>query len=841
MGNRRSNILTLTAAVTLILPPFANAKSSEYSEYDARLPAMMPYPHQVDVQPTAPMRLEDSSQICLPPAASTRLNDATDRFRERLQRQQNIQLAVARPCAEIPDSDVGSRIELVLTSPDYADENTLAALSGNRAFYRLQVTANKVQLSAHTEIGLLHGLQTLSQYIGSDKSGVTAGYEMLPGIQIEDQPRFRWRGLMLDSVRHFFSVETIKRQLDGMAAAKLNVFHWHLTDDQGWRLQSHAYPKLHETAPGGNFYTHEQVRDIVAYAAARGIVVVPEIDMPGHTSAIAVAYPELMSAPGPYAPEDRWGVHKPLLNPANPEVYTFAEKILGEVVALFPFEYVHIGGDEVDPEHWESNPEIQQFMQAEQLQDSHALHNYFNSRLAQILAGLNRKMIGWDEILHPGLAQTAAVQSWRGPDALKEIARADHYGILSTGFYLDQPQYSSYHYRNHILPKQRTFTQIKNNEPWQSWYFSAPRKRGSALTGTFTIVESTDGKLRGHIKFEGKAIQLLHNIERTGPYTTFKLDTWMGPLRARLLLQDKSLSGDFLVGNTSYHSSGALFRSSSLESEPGYLGSGEPRLSDEQQKNILGGEVALWAEMIDEHNIDLRLWPRAFAVAERLWSGKELQDEDFLYQRLTEIDHWAETAVGLQNKSQQKVALQTLFPDKLQSEALDFSAVLEPAHYYHRHHEKSAKESYSRRDPLNRFADSLPAESIALREFRQLLDYLPANPAVEVNRARLHSGLIPLWRAGVAAEALLKQREQLPADVQLLAERVRQQMELSFTIASRYMDQQAFSDSEAVDIRRQIEALKGMHGEVVLPAVYVLERLMDSLQYSGNNADIAKR
>ncbi|WP_105103114.1 beta-N-acetylhexosaminidase [Microbulbifer pacificus] len=797
------------------------------------LPAPMPYPQQLIRHDAAgEFTLSERSALCFPRAPGERLGAAATRFRLRTERQVGIALEATTRCDDPAIASNTSVIKLV-SEKSQAAPVRLAELTSEREAYRLDINPQKITLSAEFDEGVLRGLQTLSQLIGTEKND----YLALPPLTIIDQPRFRWRGLLLDSSRHFLSVDTIKRQLDGMAAAKLNVFHWHLTDDQGWRLESRTYPKLHQTAPGGNFYTREQVRDIVRYAGERGIVVVPEIDMPGHASAIAVAYPELLSAPGPYKPEDRWGVHKPLLNPANPAVYHFAESILAEVAELFPFEYVHIGGDEVDPEHWEANPDIQKFMQEHALADSDALHNYFNSRLAEILARLERKLIGWDEILHPGLAPSAAVQSWRGPDALGEIARAGHFGILSTGFYLDQPQYTDYHYRNAIIPEPLEFGDLQPGEQWQTWQFSAPRKRGSPVSGTFTLIESAEGALRGVMNFSGKAPQVLHNIERSGPNTRFNLDTWMGPLHARLQLRGKKLSGEFVVGNAPYHPVGALIDSRQMESvSPALANIGTP-LTDAQKNNILGGEVALWAEMVDEDNIDLRLWPRAFAVAERLWSDEALQDETFLYKRLNAINHWAETAVGLRHKAQHLAALQALFPENLQTQARDFTAVLEPAHYYHRHHQKSAHETYSRRDPLNRLADSLPAESMALQELRTFSENLPDAPVdIEtwVDKDALQNGLLHLWRAGVAAEAILQQRERIPTDIQKLAELVQQQMELGFLVASRFADGKPFATAEETTIREQIASLKGMHHEVVLPAVDVLECLMDRLQYAGD-------
>ncbi|WGL16150.1 family 20 glycosylhydrolase [Microbulbifer bruguierae] len=796
--------------------------------------ALMPYPQElIRHQATGEFLLSRDSTLCFHQSPGARLQAAENRFRQRTERQTGISLPAAARCHDPEMAKRISVIELALTSDGAPPKtNALSALGHEHEAYQLEINPHKITLSAAYEEGILHGLHSLSQLLGIEKNDDIA----LQPMTINDQPQFRWRGLMLDSVRHFLPVDTIKRQLDGMAAAKLNVFHWHLTDDQGWRFESRSYPKLHQTAANGNFYSREQIREIVAYAFERGIVVVPEIDMPGHASAIAVAYPRLMSAPGPYSPEDRWGVHKPLLNPANPEVYTFAEKILGEVAELFPFEYVHIGGDEVNSEHWQSNPEIQDFMQARQLTDSHALHNYFNTRLAEILAKLDRKMIGWDETLHPGLVPSAAVQSWRGPDALGEIARAGHFGILSTGFYLDQPQYTSYHYRNRIIPEPLDFPAIETDEQWQRWQFSAPRKRGSPVSGTF-MVESTEGHLRGVMSFTGKTPQALHNIERIGPYTVFTLDTWMGPLRARLLLQDKTLGGEFVVGNAPYHPTGERLAGSQKESAVPDFANSQLPLTDTEKSKILGGEAALWAEMVHENNIDLRLWPRTFAVAERLWSGNSLQDEDALYQRMNAIDHWAATAVGLQHHTQQLATLKKLFPENLQSHALALSAVLEPAHYYHRHHEKSANETYSRRDPLNRFVDSLPVESAALQPLRRFAENLPEDPQAVIDLEPMQAGLQHLWRAGVAAETVLQQRDGLPAEVRKLAELTQQQMELGFLITARWQDGVPFSPDEDSSIREQLNAMKGMHGEVVLPAVYVLERFMDRLQYSAPRTD----
>jgi hexosaminidase len=245
----------------------------------------------------------------------------------------------------------------------------------------------------------------------------------LPAVTIRDQPRFRWRGLLIDVARHYQPIEVLKRNLDAMAAVKLNVFHWHLTENQGFRIESRKFPKLHQMGSDGLYYTQEQAREIVAYAAERGIRVVPEFDMPGHSTAWLVGYPELASLPGPYEIERRAGIFDPTLDPTREEVYKFLDSFMGEMAALFPDAYLHIGGDENEGKQWDRNPQIQAFMKEKGLKDNHALQAYFNQRLLKILQKHKKKMIGWDEILQPDLPRDVVIQSWRGPTALAEAAR----------------------------------------------------------------------------------------------------------------------------------------------------------------------------------------------------------------------------------------------------------------------------------------------------------------------------------------------------------------------------------------------------------------------------------
>jgi hexosaminidase len=268
----------------------------------------------------------------------------------------------------------------------------------------------------------------------------------VPGVTIHDSPRFPWRGLMIDVSRRWIPTEVIRRNLDAMAAVKLNVFHWHLTDDQGFRIESHEFPRLHQMGSDGNYYTQQEVRDIVAYAGERGIRVVPEFDMPGHSGSWFPGYPQLASVPGPFSMDRELEIRDAAMDPTREEVYQFLDKFVEEIASLFPDEYLHIGGDEVNGKQWGANPQIQAFMRARGMKDHHDLQVYFNQRLLQILQKHGKKMIGWDEVLHTQLPKDIVVQSWRGQASLAEAATHGYMGILSSGYYLDVMEHASSSY-----------------------------------------------------------------------------------------------------------------------------------------------------------------------------------------------------------------------------------------------------------------------------------------------------------------------------------------------------------------------------------------------------------
>jgi len=319
--------------------------------------------------------------------------------------------------------------------------------------YLLVIKEDRIRLSAKTDIGILRGLETLLQLLTAGKNGY-----YFPCVEIKDKPRFPWRGLLIDSCRHFMPLEVIKRNLEGMSAVKLNVLHWHLTEDQGFRVECKTHPKLHLMGSDGLYYSQEQIREVVNFAADRGIRVMPEFDIPGHSTSWLVGYPELASAPGPYQIERKFGIFDPCFNPINEKTYLFFDKFFEEMAALFPDEYIHIGGDEVNGKHWDANPDIQDFMKKNNIPDNHTLQAYFNRRILKILTKYGKKMAGWEEIAQPGFPKNIVAQSWRGEKSLIEAAQKGFQVILSKGYYIDLVQPADFHYLNNPLPEDLPLT-----------------------------------------------------------------------------------------------------------------------------------------------------------------------------------------------------------------------------------------------------------------------------------------------------------------------------------------------------------------------------------------------
>ena len=334
---------------------------------------------------------------------------------------------------------------------------------GGDASYELDVTPARITIHAHSLAGFACGATTLWQLAGAGRAKSAA----IPAVHVEDAPRLAWRGLLLDSARHYQSPAFIERFIDTMAAHKLNVLHWHLTDDQGWRLEIRKYPKLTgvgawrvpagraahadiDPATGkprlyGGYYTQDEARRIVAYAAARGVMIVPEIEMPGHASAIVAAYPELATVkPASSAVPADWGVYSNVLNLEEP-TFAFLEDVLTEVMSIFPGPYIHIGGDEVDTSQWKASPRVQERMRSLGIADASQVQHWITRRIGRFLEARGRRLVGWDEIVDPGLAQSAVVMSWRGTKGAIAASAQGHDTVMAVDpqLYFDHRQTAS--------------------------------------------------------------------------------------------------------------------------------------------------------------------------------------------------------------------------------------------------------------------------------------------------------------------------------------------------------------------------------------------------------------
>jgi len=398
---------------------------------------LMPYPEKVQLKDGL-FRLDEKFYVGGEAQADGRAFKAAGRFMSRLAGR----TGVFFDQDFLADQRISEKTRFF-----YRFERTGKLLPNEDESYILDVSPEKIELIANTDIGVVRGMETLLQLLSSDGQGY-----YFPCLQIEDRPRFTWRGLLIDSCRHFMPLEVIRRNLLAMSAVKLNVLHWHLSEDQGFRVECKSFPRLHQLGSDGMFYTQEQIKEIIRLASDLGIRVMPEFDIPGHSTSWFVGYPEYASRPGPYRIERGFGVFHPVFNPANRETYKFFDKFFKEMATIFPDPYLHIGGDEVEAAHWKENPAIQAFMKKHNLVDNHALQAYFNRETLKILTKYHKKMVGWDEIYQPGLPKDIVIQSWRGTQALVDGARKGYQGILSNGYYIDLCETAERHYLNDPIP-----------------------------------------------------------------------------------------------------------------------------------------------------------------------------------------------------------------------------------------------------------------------------------------------------------------------------------------------------------------------------------------------------
>ncbi|MDO5978103.1 beta-N-acetylhexosaminidase [Flavivirga spongiicola] len=463
--------------------------------------------------------------------------------------------------------------------------------------YQLTVLSSQIILTAKTDIGILRGLETLLQLSANTKTEY-----FFHGVTIKDSPRFTWRGLMIDVARHYQPLNVLKRNLDAMAAVKMNVFHWHLCDDQGFRVEVKALPKLHQLGSDGQYYTHNQIKEIVNYASNLGIRVVPEFDVPGHASAILTAYPEIGSKDITYKIERRAGVFDPTLDPTNDKTYQVIDALFSEISQLFPDKYFHIGGDENKGKHWDENIKIQNFKKKKGFKTNHELQTYFNIKIQDILKKNNRTMMGWDEIFQPNLPKDVVIHSWRGNEAMLKSAKLGYKTILSKGYYIDLLESIKTHYSTEPIP---------NNHD----------------------------------------------------------------------------------------------------------------LSEDQVKNILGGEATMWGELVTPVSIDSRIWPRTAAIAERFWSVKSVNNIDNMLKRLESVSFKLEE-LGITHIRNRDVILRNISNNQDITSLIVLSKICEPLKAYERKKGGTIYKSFS---PFTRFINACTPDALDAISFNKKVDSFIVN------------------------------------------------------------------------------------------------------------------
>ncbi|MCZ6643463.1 MAG: family 20 glycosylhydrolase, partial [Gammaproteobacteria bacterium] len=493
----------------------------------------------------------------------------------------------------------------------------------------------RVALQAPCEWGILHGLNTLLQLVTATGT--------LPSILLEDTPRFPWRGLMIDVARHFFGIDVLQKTLDAMAFYKLNVLHLHLTDDQAFRFRSAAFPKLASDLS----YSATELSGLVRYAAERGIRVIPELDMPGHTTSWLVAYPEWGNERT--GATRRFGVHRGCLDPTNESVYEAIAALLGELADIFPDRYVHIGGDEVHPAWWSGSKAIRMAMQARGLKDVVALQAYFNGRVTALVTDVGKVAIGWDEVLHTSLDSGVLVQSWRGATARDRALSQGHDCLVSAGYYLDL-------------------------------FFPADVHYGFDPEADEDALIELEDELTLDPRFEHVAAGMRWT------------DHW----------REKASPGVSPCGS------------------------------------VIGGEACLWSELVDESVLDVRLWSRLPAIAERFWSPADRCDTNDLYQRLTSSLEMLRNS-GIVDVFGSSTAL--LKQAGVAEAWMPLVRLLEPVKWYGRllgeqalaarlgGTEMPQSRPYDVDTPLDRIVDGMFPESFAAREVAKMCERIAAGDA----------------------------------------------------------------------------------------------------------------
>ena len=600
--------------------------------------------------------------------------------------------------------------------------NAATPLLNDDESYSLKI-GNEIDLTANSQWGINHGLETLLQLI-KNNSGATA----IPKLEMADQPRFAWRGLMLDVSRHWMPKEVVLRVLDAMAAVKMNTFHWHLSDDQGFRVQSLVFPGLQEQGSDGKFYTQSEIKEIINYAADRGIRIIPEFDMPGHSKSWQIAYPELGTSKKQIQLKQAEGLmFSPPLDPASEDVYSFLDQFIGEMAVLFPDPYFHIGGDEVDSKYWDNDPAIQQFMKENSLADTHALQAYFNKRVQPILTKYGKKMAGWQEILHPDLGNNILIQSWNDHKTLFKGVQSGANAILSAGWYLDLKLHAEDYYKVDPLLLPGAVDIVPDTANWKQ-YDLVIDFASNEIDGGLVLFDKDPNNVYGFFELLNNRVAFKSGKIVAGEIQ-LEFNSSMGKIKFNGTVSDKNLKAKMSMALLSFDCDGTLTGGSEIP------GTSLPKievmrpLTNEEQSRIFGGETAMWSEVVSKDNVDSRIWPSAAVIAEKLWSPAELTgNTDDMYRRLANTSEYLATR-GSNHLKQGDAILKALISPEGLPYLKNFVTWLEEVKYYGRLSTIMGQGNLYLPDlPLNGIVDAARPESFEARKFNRLVESYVAAP-----------------------------------------------------------------------------------------------------------------
>ncbi|HPF51256.1 MAG TPA: beta-N-acetylhexosaminidase [Draconibacterium sp.] len=686
---------------------------------------------------------------------------------------------------------------------------------GDDESYNINI-GDEINLEANTQWGINHGLESILQLISSQSDE-----PVISKLKMEDQPRFGWRGLMMDVSRHWMPKDVILRVLDAMAAVKMNTFHWHLSDDQGFRVESFVFPGLQEQGSDGKYYTQDEIKEVIAFAAERGIRVIPEFDIPGHSKSWQIAYSELGTDQRQMSLKNTGGeMFSPPLDPTNEKVYEFLDRFIEEMGALFPDPYFHIGGDEVDSKYWDNNERIQTFMHEHNLADAHALQAYFNKRVQPILEKHGKKMVGWQEILHTDLGSDIVTQSWIDQKSLFKAVQSGASGILSAGWYLDLKLHANDYYQVDPLVLPGAVDIEPDSAHWKMYDIKIDFG-SNQINGDMVLFDRDPNNVYGFFGLMNNLVAFKSGTIENG-LLKLELTAQMGKLKFEANLEADSLNGKISMMLMNSNCSGKLVGSSELP------GTTLPKievikpLTTEEQTRILGGESAMWAETVSKNNVESRVWPSSAAIAEKLWSPAELTaNTEDMYRRLLSTSDFLDKR-GAQHQKQMNAILENLIAPEGLAALTRLTSLLEEVKYYGRLSKiMKEKNLYLPDLQLDGVVDAVRPESFEARKFNQQVDKFISDPS-DINRTAIMDYLIE-WSQ---LNNELKPHFNSP-QLEKVAKISSVFSEVSQSLLQRFEDDNVFSEEEKQILSDKITFLENGENGMVLAVAPGLRKLLN--------------